>query len=221
MKKRLLLSVCLCLAGCGRPPVENVIENALNIFVPEQHEKFSRAYSEHIVSGNFGSARSMVPTESFCATDMRGLEFDWADPPRRELTCSDDPSAIASALGTFRAGELVHSRTVNYHANRPARNSLSVAIEQEFVYEDIVLRVEMNYERDGNERRVARTTLTIDNKTLFGRMGEVMDAMPFNFFWWLVGVQLAAYLAVPLIVFWIVRRQRRQQENARDANLLA
>lgn len=214
------LFLLLALSGCkAPPPFETFMPRMLDLVVPEQHERFSREYAGHIIAGEFESARSMVPAERFCTADMRGVRFNQQQAPRNELTCTDTPSAIAAALDVVPRETPKAVQVVNYHASRE-HGALAVTIEQEFVYEDIVLRVAMDYERDGDNRRVTKTVLAIDDTTWFGRIDQALAAMPFNIVWWLIGLQLAAYFAVPVIVFWIVRRQRRKT-NDDDAHLAA
>ncbi|HEX6927646.1 MAG TPA: hypothetical protein VF267_00235 [Gammaproteobacteria bacterium] len=208
MKRILLLPMLCALAGCGMGTLsEKSIHGMLGAIVPDQYEQFSRAYAEHVLATDIEAAEAMVPAENYCIVDLRDAEFRLGVAAEREANCSPDPAGLREILRHVPAGNANAVHVVGYHFNaRPGR--IDIGIEQEFVYENIIARVAMDYERNGDMQRVTKTTVTLDDMTQFGRIRVMLDAPPFNVFMWLIWLQVAAYLAVPLIVLWVLKRQR-------------
>lgn len=213
-----LPALAACEAGAS---LEKALENVMATVVPDQHREFSREYAEHVLAGEFAAAEAMVETGAWCTRELRGVKVGREKPAQDETRCYTDSAMLAPALAVVPRGAPLEVHVVNYHARSASPNALDVTIEQEFVYDSAVFRVAMDYRRNGDARHVTKTVITLDDTPLFTRIGKMLDAMPFNFFWWLTGLQFAAYLAVPLIVWRIVRGQRRRDAERRDEGRLS
>ena len=219
---RLVLTVALSLAtGCDVTRWEGSANGMLDIFVPEQHEQFSREYFEHVLAGDFAAADAMIETMSWCAADIRGtVNSAAAIRAGHEAECSAHAASLLPVLQQLPAEPPQEIRLSNYRSHY-SDDRQEIRIEQEFIYAALVVRATMMYERSATVRRVTEMTMTLDDMTLAARITSVLDEIFGGMLRWMIALQIAAYLAVPLVVFWILRRQRRAQQSRDSASLQA
>ena len=224
MSKRLLLlaATIVVTSGCDMAGQwERTAQRLVEAFMPEQHRVFSEQYFRHVLDGDFEAANEMVPADRYCVAWLEDAEtLQEMQQAVADADCAEETAILERGLRRLPRGEPPETRFTRYVANSNPKER-QIIVQQEFVYDNVVVRATMEYREVDGDARVSNLTLAFDNRSLTERMWGFMDATFGGALWWLFAAQFAAYAAVPFIVFWIIRRQRRRSETEGSGHLRA
>lgn len=213
LKRTACLACFLGLAACS--PAGNVSDTIAGLteaLVPDAQREFARQYSDYLLDGNIPEALAMAETRQFCLADLRGTSEASPELEEERRSCASDAALLQDLryLAGEEPPENVQVSHYRWHSN--ANNSIELDITLEYQFNDKVIRSDIHYRRNGDERWIEQASVTIDSMTWQQRFWQQLDEAALFPIWWLFAIQLIVYLSAPVIVLLILRRQRRERE---------
>lgn len=209
--KQLAIVLCILATSACKPAetLNGSIDALSEAMVPAQHREFARRYSDHLLAGKDAAGQAVLETRQFCIADFRRAdsldEIQAANPE-----CSFDDNILRTSRYLADGREPDEVSVARYIRHEDA-GTLDIDITMEYRFEKDVIRTEIAYRRAGGQRWIEKTTVTLDSMTLAQRMLTALDSEMLLPLWFLIGFQLLLYLAVPVIVFMILKRQRNRR----------